>query len=103
MDANTRDTAGDAAQDTPAVRSSVRSVVVHAAGAVCTRRARLDLRLRDGAATVRFEGLPPTLYEHSVRGAVASGPAGLRVTDVRLDLGATLRRGDELPGLRLDL
>lgn len=105
-DANTRDSTRDTrdtAEDTPAVRSSVRSVVVHSSGAVCTRRATVTPRLRDGAATVRFEGLPPTLYEHSVRGAVVSGPAGLRVTDVRLDLGATLRRGDELPSLRLDL
>lgn len=89
--------------EAPSARSAVTSVVVHSSGAVCTRRARFDVRIRDGAGTARVHGLPPTLYEHSVRGRVVSGPAGLRVTDVRLDLRATLRRGDELPRLRLDL
>jgi hypothetical protein len=96
---STRSTAADA----PSVRSTVTSVVVHASGAVVTRRARLDLPAYDGAVTVRVAGLPVTLYEHSLRGCVVSGPAGLRVTDVRLDFAAVPRRGDEVPGLRLDL
>lgn len=82
------------------------SVVVHSSGAVCTRSARLDLPgppPGGGTATVRVTGLPPTLHEDSLRGRVVSGPSGLRVTDIRVEYGATLRRGDELPRLRLDL
>ncbi|WP_329178017.1 DUF4139 domain-containing protein [Streptomyces sp. NBC_01477] len=79
------------------------SVVVHSSGAVCTRLARLDPPSGDGTAAVRVTGLPPTLYEDSLRGRIVSGPAGLRVTDIRVEFGATLRRGDELPRLRLDL
>lgn len=99
MGASTRSTA----TGVPPTPSAVTSVVVHSSGAVCTRLARLDLAIRSGAATVRVAGLPPSLFEHSLRGRVVAGPPGLRVTDVRLDFGATLRRGDELPGLRLDL
>lgn len=94
---------GSTGTGTPGVDSAVRSVVVHSSGAVCTRRVRLDLPPHEGAATVRVRGLPPTLFEHALRARVVSGPPGLRVTDVRLDVGATLRRGDDLPGLRLDL
>ncbi|MFC4033314.1 DUF4139 domain-containing protein [Streptomyces polygonati] len=85
------------------MRSAVTSVVVHASGAVCTRLARLELALGDGAVTVRVPGLPPTLVEHSLRGRVVSGPPGLRVTDLRLDFGAVLRRAEQLPSLRLDV
>ena len=99
MGASTRSTAAG----TPDAQSAVTSVVVHSSGAVCTRLARFDPAIRDGAATVRVVGLPPTLFEHSLRGRVVAGPPGLRVADVRLDVGATLRRGDELPGQRLDL
>ncbi|MEU6855052.1 DUF4139 domain-containing protein, partial [Actinacidiphila alni] len=97
-----RDDAGGA--DTPpAAPSKVTSVVVHAAGAVVTRRARITVPDGDTETTVRIGGLPPTLYEQSLRGRVVNGPEGLRVTDVRLDVGATVHRGEQLPGLRLDL
>jgi hypothetical protein len=85
------------------VTSVLSAVVVHSSGAVCTRLAHLDPAPRDGAGTVRVAGLPPTLFEHSLRGRVVAGPPGLRVADVRLDVGATLHRGSELPSQRLDL
>ncbi|MEW2516607.1 DUF4139 domain-containing protein [Actinacidiphila alni] len=97
-----RDDAGGV--DTPpAAPSEVTSVVVHAAGAVVTRRARIIVPAGGTETTVRIGGLPPTLYEQSLRGRVVNGPEGLRVTDVRLDVGATVHRGEQLPGLRLDL
>ncbi|MFG1810041.1 DUF4139 domain-containing protein [Streptomyces sp. NPDC049040] len=91
------------AADGPVAPSAVTSVVVHSSGAVCTRLARIDLPPGDGTAPVRITGLPPTLHEDSLRGRIVSGPPGLRVTDIRVELGAALRRGDELPRLRLDL
>ncbi len=99
--------AGESEQDAPpSAGSELRAVVVHAAGAVCTRRAVLDLPVRAGSeetVAVRLTGLPPALPESSLRGRVVSGPAGLRVTDARVDVAGTLRRGPELPELRLDL
>ncbi|WP_188284699.1 DUF4139 domain-containing protein, partial [Streptomyces sp. CBMA29] len=86
-----------------AAESEVTSVVVHASGAVVTRRARVTVPAGAAETTVRVEGLPPTLYEQSLRGRVVNGPHGLRVTDVRLDVGATVHRGEQLPSLRLDL
>ncbi|MFF7197386.1 DUF4139 domain-containing protein [Streptomyces sp. NPDC008079] len=86
-----------------AAESEVTSVVVHASGAVVTRRARVTVPTGTAETTVRVEGLPPTLYEQSLRGRVVNGPHGLRVTDVRLDVGATVHRGEQLPSLRLDL
>ncbi|WP_346267963.1 DUF4139 domain-containing protein, partial [Streptomyces sp. SID4948] len=76
---------------------------MHASGAVCTRLVRLEPAAGESAVSVRVPGLPPALFEHSLRARVVSGPPGLRVTDIRLDFGATLRRGDELPNVRLDL
>lgn len=90
----------------PTAPSAVTSVVVHSSGAVCTRLARLDLPEPppgDGTVTVQVTGLPPTLDEDSLRCRVVTGPGGLRVTDIRVGFGATLRRGDDLPRLRLDL
>lgn len=91
MHASTRIPTGDG----PVTGSAVTSVVVHSSGAVCTRTARLDLPA--GAAAVRVTGLPPTLHEDSLRGRVVSGPEGLRITDIRVEFGAALRRGDDLP------
>ncbi|NUS11167.1 MAG: DUF4140 domain-containing protein, partial [Streptomyces sp.] len=99
MGASTRETAV-AGQ---AVTSEVTSVVVYSAGAICTRRARFALPAGDGPLTVRVTGLSPALLEESLRCAVAAGPDGLRVTDIRVEYGVTLRRGDELPRLQLDL
>src|SRR3954465_11227979 len=92
--------------DGPVAGSAVASVVVHSSGAVCTRVARFDLPEPPpggGTTTVRVTGLPPTPHEDSRRGRVTAGPSGLRVTDIRVEFGAALRRGDELPRLRLDL
>jgi Domain of unknown function (DUF4139)/N-terminal domain of unknown function (DUF4140) len=94
---------GTAATETPRARSTLESVVVHSAGAVCTRRARFALPADGGSATLRIDGLPPTLYERSLRGRVVSGPPGLTVTDVRLSLQAEPRPAGELPGPLLDL
>ncbi len=96
-------TAQDAPTKEPRTPSTLESVVVHSSGAVCTRRARLVLPPAGDDVTVRVEGLPPTLQEHSLRARVVAGPPGVRVTDVRLDLRAESRRGEERPGLRLDL
>ncbi|MEW1859128.1 DUF4139 domain-containing protein [Streptomyces sp. NPDC088194] len=102
-------------------RSVLTAVVVHAEGAMCTRRASVVLPTAvtaagpastaapesapggDGTVRVRIGGLPPTLSAGSLRGSVVSGPPGLRVADIRVDVAATLRRGEEAPGLRLDL
>ncbi|KOV28395.1 hypothetical protein ADK60_18695, partial [Streptomyces sp. XY431] len=76
------------------------SVVVHAAGAVCRRRARVALP-PDGR--VRLTGLPGRLDERSLRARVLSGPAGTAVTGARLEAVAELRDPSELPELRLRL
>ncbi|GAA1407327.1 hypothetical protein GCM10009639_56000 [Kitasatospora putterlickiae] len=73
------------------------SVVVHAAGAVCRRRARAVLP-PDGR--LRLTGLPDTLDAHSLRARVLAGPAGTAVTEARLEAVAELREPSELPGLR---
>ncbi|GAA3650462.1 hypothetical protein GCM10023079_44490 [Streptomyces chitinivorans] len=87
--------------------SALESVVVHAVGAVCVRRARCalprDPKGPDAVVRVRVEGLPISLYDHSLRGRVVSGPPGLRVTDVRPVRSAAPRQDRELPSLRLEL
>ncbi|MGW5349000.1 DUF4139 domain-containing protein [Streptomyces sp. NPDC004031] len=98
MGAGTRERQADG----PAVPSALTSVVVYAAGAVCTRRARLTLPPGDGPVTVRVTGFSPALLEQSLRCRV-SADEEIRVADIRVGHGATLRRGDELPRLRLDL
>ncbi|MFB8241698.1 DUF4139 domain-containing protein [Kitasatospora purpeofusca] len=84
----------------PTVPSVLESVVVHAAGAVCRRRARVALP-PDGR--VRLTGLPGRLDERSLRARVVSGPAGTAVTGARLEAVAELRDPSELPELRLRL
>ncbi|WP_406088526.1 DUF4139 domain-containing protein [Kitasatospora purpeofusca] len=84
----------------PTVPSVLDSVVVHAAGAVCRRRARVALP-PDGR--VRLTGLPGRLDERSLRARVLSGPAGTAVTGARLEAVAELRDPSELPELRLRL
>ncbi|URN11266.1 DUF4139 domain-containing protein [Streptomyces radiopugnans] len=90
------------------LESALESVVVHAVGAVCVRRARCVLppgppAAPDAAVRVRVEGLPIALYDHSLRGRVVSGPPGLRVTDARVVRVAAPRQDRELPTLRLEL
>ncbi|MFJ4673801.1 DUF4139 domain-containing protein [Kitasatospora purpeofusca] len=84
----------------PTVPSVLDSVVVHASGAVCRRRARAALP-PDGR--VRLTGLPGRLDERSLRARVLSGPAGTAVTGARLEAVAELRDPSELPELRLRL
>ncbi|CAN3983638.1 DUF4139 domain-containing protein [Kitasatospora purpeofusca] len=84
----------------PTVPSVLESVVVHAAGAVCRRLARVALP-PDGR--VRLTGLPGRLDERSLRARVLSGPAGTAVTGARLEAVAELRDPSELPELRLRL
>ena len=102
MDAETVGRAGGAA-----ATSRLTSVVVYGRGAVCTRSAAVTLPPggEDGAETVvvRVAGLPPSLLDGSLRGRVTEGPAGLRVTDIRVEYAAVLRRRDDLPRLRLDV
>jgi Domain of unknown function (DUF4139)/N-terminal domain of unknown function (DUF4140) len=93
---------GGAVDGVVRVSSALESVVVYSSGAVCTRVARLTLPA-GGPGPVWVEGLPLALDPHSLRGRVLAGPPGLRVTDVRVDVTAALRRGDDLPALRLDL
>ncbi len=63
--------------------SVLESVVVHAAGAVCERRARCAVP-PGGTGSVRIGGLPPVLDGASLRARVVSG-GGTRVTDARLE------------------
>src|SRR5688572_26805368 len=88
--------AAQAERSAQLVESVLDSVVVHSSGAVCTRRARCPLPSPEPGAPVRLrlEGLPVTLYEHTLRGRILSGPPGLRVTDARLDVEARLQHSD---------
>ncbi|MFF2662084.1 DUF4139 domain-containing protein [Kitasatospora sp. NPDC058032] len=81
----------------PSVPSVLDSVVVHAVGAVCRRRARAALPA-DGR--LRLTGLPEGLDERSLRARVLAGPAGTAVTEARLEAVAALREPAELPELR---
>ncbi|MET7680597.1 DUF4139 domain-containing protein [Streptomyces sp. NPDC005423] len=91
--------------------SVLESVVVHSVGALCTRRVRCALPAHrppaddghPGALRLRVEGLPVTLYEHSLRARIRSGPPGLRITDVRAARAAEVAPDAELPRLRVDL
>ncbi|MFB6892900.1 DUF4139 domain-containing protein [Kitasatospora sp. NPDC056327] len=86
-----------AARPTPDFPSVLDSVVVHAVGAVCRRRARVTLP-PDGR--LRLTGLPKHLDAHSLRARILVGPAGTAVTEARLEAVAELRDPSELPGLR---
>ncbi len=81
----------------PSVPSVLDSVVVHAAGAVCRRRARVALP-PDGR--LRLTGLPRRIDERSLRARVLAGPAGTAVTEARLEAVAELRDPSDLPELR---
>ncbi|MFF1908518.1 DUF4139 domain-containing protein [Kitasatospora sp. NPDC058218] len=80
----------------PAHPSVLDSVVVHAAGAVCRRRARVAL---PPGGRLRLTGLPQVLDGRSLRARVLSGPPGTAVTEARLEPVAELRAPDELPEL----
>ncbi|MFF2955648.1 DUF4139 domain-containing protein [Kitasatospora sp. NPDC057965] len=89
--------AAPAVPSVPSVPSVLDSVVVHAVGAVCRRRARAALPA-DGR--LRLTGLPEGLDERSLRARVLAGPAGTAVTEARLEAVAALREPAELPELR---
>ncbi|WP_329948042.1 DUF4139 domain-containing protein [Streptomyces sp. BE303] len=84
----------------PSVPSVLDSVVVHAVGAVCRRRARVAV---PPGGRLRLTGLPTALEGHSLRARVLSGPAGTAVTEARLEPVAELREPTELPDLRAKL
>ncbi|MFF7457864.1 DUF4139 domain-containing protein [Kitasatospora sp. NPDC008115] len=94
---NTNGTTESPAHTVPAVPSALDSVVVHAAGAVCRRRARAVL---PPGGRLRLTGLPDTLDARSLRARVLAGPAGAAVTEARLEAVAELREPAELPELR---
>ncbi|HSA50230.1 MAG TPA: DUF4139 domain-containing protein [Yinghuangia sp.] len=82
------------------LESVLRSVVVYARGAVCTRRASFTLPAgHRGELRVRFGGVPLSATQRSLRGTVAEGPEGLRVADVRPHLEAAIVEPDDLPRL----
>ncbi|MFC5666274.1 DUF4139 domain-containing protein [Kitasatospora misakiensis] len=103
QDTSTTESAGEKADGTtpapptPSVPSVLDSVVVHAAGAVCRRRARVALP-PDGR--LRLTGLPRRIDERSLRARVLSGPTGTAVTEARLEAVAELRDPSDLPELR---
>ena len=83
--------------------STLDSVTVYSAGALCRRLARLDLpRRHPGAGPVRVTlvGLPLALDEQSLRASVLSGPPGLRVLDVRRTVEVALPAAGDLSPLR---
>ena len=88
--------------------STLDSVTVYSAGALCRRRARLELPPGDapggdtggGAFRVVLGGLPLALDEHSLRAAVVTGPPGLRVLDVRRAVEVALPETADLSPLR---
>ncbi|MEU9075270.1 DUF4139 domain-containing protein [Kitasatospora sp. NPDC048538] len=84
----------------PAHPSVLDSVVVHAEGAVCRRRATVPVPA-DGR--LRLTGLPPSLDGGSLRARVIGGPAGAAVTEARLEWLAEFHEPDELPRLRSEL
>ena len=84
--------------------SVLDSVTVYSAGAVCRRSARLELSAAapggaEGPLRVVFTGLPLVLDQHSLRGRVLAGPAGLRVLDVRREVEAALPEAEDLSPL----
>ncbi len=99
--------AGDRRIDWP---STLDSVVVHASGAVCRRRAHgvlppdatsaADARAAGSQLRLRLTGLPRVLDGRSLRAGVLDGAPGWRVTEVRPAVAARLRRTEELPDLR---
>ncbi len=75
------------------VSSMLDAVTVYAAGAVCTRRAKVEPAQVTGLR-LRLTGLPLSLLAGSLRAKVLAGPEKLRVLDVRADFDVTL--ADEL-------
>ncbi len=75
------------------ITSQLEAVTVYAAGAVCTRRAKLAAP-PSPVRQVRIGGLPLSLRATSLRARILSGDAELRVVDVRA--GFDVQLADEL-------
>ncbi|MEV7020631.1 DUF4139 domain-containing protein [Kitasatospora sp. NPDC093558] len=84
----------------PAHPSVLDSVVVHAEGAVCRRRATVPV---PPGGRLRLTGLPRTLDGRSLRARVLGGPPGTAVTEARVEQLAEIRDESELPALRREL
>ncbi|MDH6134105.1 hypothetical protein P3T37_003507 [Kitasatospora sp. MAA4] len=83
--------------------STLDSVVVHASGAVCRRRAHgiLPAGAEDaGPLRLRLTGLPRVLDGQSLRAGILGAAHGWRVSEVRPAVAARLRGPGELPELR---
>ncbi|MFE2947842.1 DUF4139 domain-containing protein [Embleya sp. NPDC059267] len=86
------------------VASELRSVVVHAVGAVCVRNCEVDLPAGPpGPVRVRVTGFPLTAYGDWLRARVVGGGAGVRVTDIRPVVDVEVVEERDLPGVLLDL
>src|ERR1043165_8412644 len=71
------------------VPSTLSAVTVFSRGALCTRTARLSGAL---PRRVRVTGLPLSLTSGSLSARIASGPAALRVHDLRQTFDVSLRQ-----------
>ncbi|MBS1152624.1 MAG: Aspartate ammonia-lyase, partial [Myxococcaceae bacterium] len=78
------------------VTSQLEAVTVYASGAVCTRRAKLDPPAQP-TRQLRITGLPLSLRSTSLRARVLSGPAELRVLDVRAGFDVQLAEEIDVP------
>ncbi|MYS83270.1 DUF4139 domain-containing protein [Embleya scabrispora] len=86
------------------VASELRSVVVHAVGAVCVRNCEVELPAGPpGPVRVRVSGFPLTAYGDWLRARVVAGGTGVRVTDVRPVVDVEVVRDADLPSVLLDL
>ncbi|WP_406297086.1 DUF4139 domain-containing protein [Embleya sp. NBC_00888] len=86
------------------VASELRSVVVHAVGAVCVRNCDVDLPAGPpGPVRVRVTGFPLTAYGDWLRARVIGGDTGVRVTDIRPVVDVEVVEETDLPAVLLDL
>ncbi|MGC0419343.1 DUF4139 domain-containing protein [Embleya sp. AB8] len=92
------------------VASELRSVVVHAVGAVCVRNCEVELPAGPpGPIRVRVTGFPLTAHGDRLRarvpagGADGTGDVALRVTDVRPGVDVEVVEDAALPSVLLDL
>ncbi|HLL53462.1 MAG TPA: mucoidy inhibitor MuiA family protein, partial [Myxococcaceae bacterium] len=78
------------------VDSVLDAVTVYAEGAICRRRAKVSVQ-KGEAWQLRLPGLPLSLVEGTLRASVVSGPAELRVRDVRPGFDVLLPEEADLP------
>ncbi|MFJ9691338.1 DUF4139 domain-containing protein [Kitasatospora sp. NPDC101183] len=91
---------GGPAAPVPAHPSVLDSVVVHAEGALCRRRATVPLP-PDGR--LRLTGLPESLDGGSLRARLLDGPPGAAVAEARLEYLPDLREASELPAAQREV